>query len=1214
MAVEKENVANARSASPSPSPAPAKAASAGEDQLPPELEGMSLIFTGLVDKKTKVVDLVASWMETFDESADDGLAALVNFVLHCTGSTILLSTTQVLTEDLDPLLAAIVKEFTHPTYPLVNPDLKKKVKFGPRLEAFWAELINLAANSLLPAEDVFATLLRWITAMSSCTVRAFRHTATITAYAIMAPLMGVAQAGLRQLSLAERQMLTFAKQATAAGSDGDDDDDDDDDDDSPTPMDEESAVGKRRSSRGSRNMASRIDMLKNRIATLKINVARAESFLKSLFSTIFVHRYRDSVGLLRAKSIAALGEWIAGYPKIFLEPSYLKYLGWTLSDKDANVRLAALKALRGLYDDSNAITALSSFTERFRGRILEMAKDSSVNVAVEALGTLSALLETSMLEQSDIDAVYFYISVENRKIRTEAAHFVRKHLFDIIIASQLLPGQSDDEVDKARVRGFVQFVLNFSYQAQNPVYIVDALFKHAPCLTAWPVMLDLLQEEPASNVDPGTHAAEQDLLVRVLAACARLATGGSVIPNEPAHVSASAAAAAAAAIRTTFLPRMTDLFALFAGKPPQLALLLELVEVMDLSDVAADDSLRDAFDACLAAAHKLLFASAEPEVFAQVAGLYGTLLAAAPQLTTKVENALAQDLYAMVESVDNARAGGSMPDPASAAGRDNLRTLALALQRAAAFATAHDLSLHDAAPLVDAAAAFIDVAVAALAAAADPASVADCYSPAALDAALRILFGHAAWARARVEEPLVALAAKESAGETVPEESILGVKTEVAAVLEAYAGLVRAVESLLLPSAAVKLGPTDYLPTLCTAVGVAVDAALLFAPRLGETALAPLATPLSTPLQADMVSFMEQLFEAYENAYADESVPDDVLGAVYDATDATLGALVRGFAFGGLDTAYAAHLVTHYQEHDRLFAPVIGGMVKRMVTRLSAAVAEPLIEALKFKLADAEEHAKLLPKGQTRRLTASDSLRAPIRRLATKLAADTKDAILVVQQIFALGIPAALADAPTNFALLDGLASFSSRLNADQKAEVLKFLEANFKALEKNLIFAKEDIDMYNKLRAKLGASVPPPAKPASAKAKAKKSNKTKRSSRKASHGKITIASLTEDHTSVVPVLGAKRKSKRARKSSNLSSDLLVTPPSKARKNSARTSPSSTTAPLTLEALDAPSPTPPVGDPAGGVGLPPADDDIVDDHADEDFAAPRRRRARRSLL
>jgi cohesin complex subunit SA-1/2 len=49
--------------------------------------------------------------------------------------------------------------------------------------------------------------------------------------------------------------------------------------------------------------------------------------------------------------IESIGRWIAELPTEFLADTYLKYLGWALSDKSAGVRSKAVAAIAALYED-----------------------------------------------------------------------------------------------------------------------------------------------------------------------------------------------------------------------------------------------------------------------------------------------------------------------------------------------------------------------------------------------------------------------------------------------------------------------------------------------------------------------------------------------------------------------------------------------------------------------------------------------------------------------------------------------------------------------------------------------------------------------------------------------------------------------------------------------------------------------------------------------
>lgn len=55
--------------------------------------------------------------------------------------------------------------------------------------------------------------------------------------------------------------------------------------------------------------------------------------MNNIFTSVFVRRYRDVRPEIRAMSIAELGLWMRECSSRFLSDNYLKYIGWTLSDK-----------------------------------------------------------------------------------------------------------------------------------------------------------------------------------------------------------------------------------------------------------------------------------------------------------------------------------------------------------------------------------------------------------------------------------------------------------------------------------------------------------------------------------------------------------------------------------------------------------------------------------------------------------------------------------------------------------------------------------------------------------------------------------------------------------------------------------------------------------------------------------------------------------------
>jgi hypothetical protein len=88
----------------------------------------------------------------------------------------------------------------------------------------------------------------------------------------------------------------------------------------------------------------------------------------------------------------------ADYPDYFLKDTYLKYVGWSLNDKHAGVRGAALAALAALYAQEDNIAPMDTFSARFADRILQMADDVDDGVVAKALTVLAALLQAELME------------------------------------------------------------------------------------------------------------------------------------------------------------------------------------------------------------------------------------------------------------------------------------------------------------------------------------------------------------------------------------------------------------------------------------------------------------------------------------------------------------------------------------------------------------------------------------------------------------------------------------------------------------------------------------------------------------------------------------------------------------------------------------------------------------------------------------------------
>lgn len=149
-----------------------------------------------------------------------------------------------------------------------------------------------------------------------------------------------------------------------------------------------------------------------------------------LSCSVFVHRYRDVDAMIRGDCVRELGYWIKTYHETFLEPHYLRYCGWMLSDKAPKTRLPAIVFLKDVLQDPQASTVfvpgLRQFLERFRPRIMDIARrdidrrnrEEATQVLVE--GAVQALFGE---EEETEGAILPMIVNESEVIRDSVAKY-----------------------------------------------------------------------------------------------------------------------------------------------------------------------------------------------------------------------------------------------------------------------------------------------------------------------------------------------------------------------------------------------------------------------------------------------------------------------------------------------------------------------------------------------------------------------------------------------------------------------------------------------------------------------------------------------------------------------------------------------------------------------------------------------------------------------
>ncbi|XP_039871877.1 cohesin subunit SA-1 isoform X3 [Simochromis diagramma] len=289
-------------------------------------------------------------------------------------------------------------------------------------------------------------------------VRAFRHTSTLLAIKLMTGLVEVAVVVSVQLQTTQQQYNT------------------------------------ENSKRAHDRASDRLEELQATVRELRENREELSSMMNATFRGVFVHRYRDQLPEIRGVCIEELGLWLKMDPEDFLNDGCLKYLGWTMHDKQSPVRLQCVRALQGLYQEKEFIGRLELFTSRFKERILSMVLDKDPDVAVEVVNLLLLIQQRTDegLDEEECGHIYPLVYASHRGLASAAGGFLYSKLKSVITSHS-------QENDKANNAAFFQILISFFIQSEfheHGAYLVDSLWHVAGSeLRDWETMTTFLLQD-----------------------------------------------------------------------------------------------------------------------------------------------------------------------------------------------------------------------------------------------------------------------------------------------------------------------------------------------------------------------------------------------------------------------------------------------------------------------------------------------------------------------------------------------------------------------------------------------------------------------------------------------------------------------------------------------------------------------------------------------
>eukprot|EP00547_Thalassionema_nitzschioides_P014618 CAMPEP_0194233122 /NCGR_PEP_ID=MMETSP0158-20130606/1202_1 /TAXON_ID=33649 /ORGANISM="Thalassionema nitzschioides, Strain L26-B" /LENGTH=1373 /DNA_ID=CAMNT_0038965965 /DNA_START=18 /DNA_END=4139 /DNA_ORIENTATION=+ len=182
-------------------------------------------------------------------------------------------------------------------------------------------------------------------------------------------------------------------------------------------------------------------LLDEQVQPTKRWLEELETLVDTNFTAVFMNRYRDSNPVIRAYNLSVLTQMMVQRPDLYLRDKYLKYIGWTLSDKNAQVRCAAIDGLLAPYSDMDA---LQNVVRKFLPRLADCTIDVSTKVQEKSMSLFLKLAKASLLEDFDDDLLWEQIN--NRALAADTTAVVRRDaLYFIMDQLEAFDDQEEEE-------------------------------------------------------------------------------------------------------------------------------------------------------------------------------------------------------------------------------------------------------------------------------------------------------------------------------------------------------------------------------------------------------------------------------------------------------------------------------------------------------------------------------------------------------------------------------------------------------------------------------------------------------------------------------------------------------------------------------------------------------------------------------------------------
>ncbi|XP_027352441.1 sister-chromatid cohesion protein 3 isoform X2 [Abrus precatorius] len=434
--------------------------------------------------------VVKFWVERYEKDPKPSMVELLTMLFEACGAKYYDKSDLLDEVDVDDVVVALVNCAKRGEVEDYQNSKKKEFKnFKENLESFWDNLVRECQHGPLFDQVLFDKCMDYIIALSCTPPRVYRQVASmmglrlVTSYITIANMLGAQRETTRRQLDAEKKKRTEGP---------------------------------------------RVESLNKRFSDTHERITLLEEMMRKIFTGLFVHRYRDIDPNIRMSCIESLGAWILSYPSLFLQDLYLKYLGWTLNDKNAGVRKASIQALQNLYEVDDNVPTLGLFTERFSGRMIELADDIDVSVAVHAIGLVKQLLRHQLIPEDDLGPLYDLLIDDPPEIR----HAIGALVYDHLIAQKFNSFQSGSKgeagsTSEVHLKRMLRILEEFPQDPILSIYVIDDVWEYMTAIKDWKCIISMLLEE-----NPSVELSDSDAtnLVRLLCASVKKAVGERIVP------------------------------------------------------------------------------------------------------------------------------------------------------------------------------------------------------------------------------------------------------------------------------------------------------------------------------------------------------------------------------------------------------------------------------------------------------------------------------------------------------------------------------------------------------------------------------------------------------------------------------------------------------------------------------------------------------------